>query len=172
MRHTPAVSDRSDAFVIPVRTVRRLIALVVVALLLAAGAVFASQQQSRLLGSAAAAQIDRNAYQVVFLTTGQAFYGRLTIADADTYLLADAFYLTNDDSGQPTRLVRRGAEVFGPREPMVIQARQVLWFENLRDDSDLVKGIRAIKSGQVTPPVVTAAPPVAPTATARPSATR
>ena len=113
-------------------------------------------------------QIDHGAYQVVFINTGQAFYGKLTIPDADTYLLTDVFYLTNDDAGQPTRLVRRGAEVFGPREPMVIQARQVLFFENLRDDSELVKGIRAIRSGQVTAPIVTAAP----TGTTRPSATR
>ena len=105
------------------------------------------------------------------MNTGQAFYGKLAIVDADTYLLTDVFYLTNDDNGQPTRLVRRGVEVFGPREPMVIVGRQVLFFENLRDDSDLVKGIRAIKSGQV--PAATAAPPTAAaTPTARPSATR
>lgn len=122
---------------------------------------------------AAADQIDKAAYQVIFLNTGQAFYGKLTIADGDTYLLTDVFYLTNDDSGQPTRLVRRGAEVFGPREPMVIGARQVLFFENLREDADLVKGIRAIKAGQTTP-AVTAAPTAAPAATGtpRPSATR
>lgn len=122
---------------------------------------------------AAADQIDKPTYQVLFLNSGQAFYGKLTVADGDTYLLSDVFYLTNDDNGQPTRLVKRGSEVFGPREPMVIQARQVLFFENLRDDSDLVKGIRAIKSGQ-TSPVVTAVPTAAPaaTGTSRPSATR
>ena len=169
MRHTPAVSNRGDAFVIPVRTVRRLIVLVVVALLLAAGAGFASQQLPRLLGSAAAAQIDRSAYQVVFLTTGQAFYGKLTVADSETYLLNDVFYLGLNDAGQPGRLLKRGGEVFGPREPMVILVRQVLWFENLRDDSELLNGIRALHSGQGGPaPTV----PVSPTPSPRPSASR
>ena len=122
---------------------------------------------------AAADHLDRTAYQVVFLNSGQAFYGKLTVADGDTYVLNEVFYLTNDDNGQPTRLIRRGSEVFGPREPMVINAKQVLFFENLRDDSDLVKGIRAIKSGQQTP-AITARTPAAPAATdtARPSATR
>ena len=166
MRPTPA---SRDVIVISLAAIRRLL-LVLVGI----GAIVATLYFGRGLLTrtpTGADQIDRTAYPVVFINTGQAFYGRLTIADAETYLLTDAFYLTNDDSGQPTRLVRRGAEVFGPREPMVIQARQVLFFENLRDDSDLVKGIRAIKSGQV--PGATAAPPTAAaTPTARPSATR
>ena len=53
--------------------------------------------------------------------TGQAFYGKLTIPDADTYLLSDVFYIVPNDTAQ--RLVKRGTEVFGPREPMVILAR-------------------------------------------------
>src|SRR5260221_3839897 len=122
----------------------------------------------------AADQIDHGAYQVVFLTTGQSLFGRLTIADADTYLLNDVFYLVAIDSTQ--RLTKRGSEVWGPREPVVISARQVLYFENLRDDSDIVVGIRAIKSGQggTAPALPTTAPTAVPaaTATARHSATR
>ncbi|HEV2251209.1 MAG TPA: hypothetical protein VGT60_11960 [Candidatus Limnocylindria bacterium] len=119
----------------------------------------------------AADQIDRAAYQVVFLTTGQAFYGRLSIPDTDTYLLSDVYYPVTNDTG--LRLLKRGTEVFGPRDPMVISGRQVLYFENLRDDSDIVVGIKAIKSGQggSAPTTAPATAPVA-TATARPSATR
>ena len=161
-----------DAVVISRGTIRRVVLLLVGLAAVAAAVYVARGLVARV--PTGTDQIDRVAYQVVFMNTGQAFYGRLTIPDTEVYLLTDVFYLTNDDNGQPTRLVRRGAEVFGPREPMVIQARQVLFFENLRDDSDLVKGIRAIKSGQVQPPVVTAAPTAAPaaTGTARPSATR
>ncbi len=157
----------NGALVIPTAAIRRGILLLLGLALV--GAVLYLGRGIVGRAPAAADQIDHSAYQVVFLNTSQAFYGRLTLADAETYVLTDVFYLTNDDNGQPTRLVRRGAEVFGPREPMVIQARQVLFFENLRDDSDLVKGIRAIKSGQVTPPVLTAAPTAG---TPRPSATR
>ena len=154
------------ALVISAAAVRRAL-LTIVALAFIAIALYFGRGFIRR--DVAAEQIDRNGYQVVFMNSGQAFYGKLVIPDGDTYLLTDVFYLTNDDTGQPTRLVRRGAEVFGPREPMVVQAHHVLFFENLRDDSELVKGIRAIKSGQVTAPVVTAAPA---TGTPRPSATR
>ncbi len=119
----------------------------------------------------AADQIDRAAYQVVFMSTGQAFYGKLTIADAETYLMADVYYLVTNETGQPGRLVKRGAEVFGPREPMVILARQVLFFENLRDDSELMNGIRALKAGQGTAPGGPV-PTAASTQSARPSASR
>ena len=81
-------------------------------------------------------------------------------------------------TGQPERLIKRGAEAFGPREPMVILSRQVLFFENLRDDSEIASGIRAIQSGQGgTAPLGSGAPvatlaPASATGTARPSASR
>jgi hypothetical protein len=52
---------------------------------------------------------------------------------------------------------------------MLIPRAQILFIENLRDDSQVVVAIRKYKSGEVpsaTPPPAT----VAPTATARPSA--
>ena len=152
----------SGALIISTAAVRRAILFVVFVALIAAAAYYG--RGAVLRSPAAADHIDHAAYQVVFLSGGQAFYGKLNIADGDTYLLADVFYLVNNDAGQPGRLVRRGNEVFGPREPMVISAAQVLFFENLRDDSEVVSGIRAIKSGQVPTP--------APAATVRPSATR
>ena len=162
-----------DTLVISMAAVRRTVLLLVGIAALAAAAYFGRGLIGRL--PTAADQIDRSAYQVVFLNTGQAFYGKLTIADADTYLLTDVYYLIPNDSAQ--RLIKRGTEVFGPREPMVILARQVGWFENIRDDSEVVVGIRAIKSGQGgstpavgTAPVATSAPTA--TGTVRPSASR
>ena len=160
------------ALVIPMAAVRRVV-LLLVGLAAIAGAVYFGRGLIGRLPTAAD-QIDRGAYQVVFLTTGQAFYGRLSIPDADTYLLSDVYYPVTNDTG--LRLVKRGTEVFGPRDPMVISARQVLYFENLRDDSDIVAGIRAIKSGQGGPAPVGSPPagtvaPVA-TGTPRPSASR
>lgn len=169
------LSGRSsgDAIVISMAAVRRTVLLLVGIAAIAAAVYFGRGLVGR--PPTAADQIDHGAYQVVFLTTGQAFYGRLSIPDADTYLLKDVYYPVTNDTG--LRLVKRGTEVFGPRDPMVISGRQVLYFENLRDDSDIVVGIRAIKSGQGgTAPVVGSPPPatVAPvaTGTARPSASR
>ena len=160
----------SDAVVISTAAVRRVV-LWLIALALLAAAVYVGRGIFNR-APAAADQIDHGAYQAVFLTTGQAFYGKLTIPDADTYLLSDVYYIVPNDTAQ--RLVKRGTEVFGPREPMVIEARQVLFFENIRDDSDVGLGIRALKLGGSTPaaPATTALPLPTTTGTARPSASR
>lgn len=158
---------RADSgLVISTSAIRRALVLLVL-LAVVAGAVYLGRT---FVGRspAAAEHIDHGAYQAVFLTNGQVFYGKLTIPDGDTYLLTDVYYLVTGDAGQAGRLVKRGGEVQGPREPMVILAKQVLWFENMRDDSEVAGGIRAIRSGQGGP-----APTVAPVApTPRPSASR
>jgi hypothetical protein len=60
---------------------------------------------------------------------------------------------------------------------MIIPRGQILFIENLRDDSDIVTAIKKFKSGQLpaaTPPPATTAPTIAPTPTVRvsPSPTR
>jgi hypothetical protein len=56
---------------------------------------------------------------------------------------------------------------------MIIPKSQILFIENLRDDSDIVTAIKKFKSGQLpaaTPPPATIAP--TPTVRASPSPTR
>jgi hypothetical protein len=130
-----------------------------------------------LFAPSAAEVIDRNAYQAVFLANGATYFGKLQEQGDDWFLLSDVFYLSaSDQTG--TQLIKRGSEPQGPREPMIIPKEQVLFIENLRDDSDIVSLIKKFKSGQLpaaTPLPATVAPTIAPTAapsTARPSATR
>src|SRR5256884_9149201 len=112
--------------------------------------------------------IDRNAYQAVFLTNGSTYFGKLQAQGDNWFLLSDVFYLSvSDQSG--TQLIKRGTEAQGPKEPMIISRQQVLFIENMRDDSDIVALIKKFKAGQLptaTPPPATAAP-----TTGRPSAT-
>ena len=71
-----------SVFVISTATVRR-----VVFLLLTIAVVGAAVYYGRgFIGRPplAADQVDHRAYQVVWLTTGQAFYGRLAISDAES----------------------------------------------------------------------------------------
>jgi hypothetical protein len=83
-------------------------------------------------------------------------------------MLSDVFYLTVTDDNS-TQLTKRGSEAQGPKEPMLIPKAQILFIENLRDDSQVVVAIKKFKSGEV--PSATAPPAtVAPTGTARPSA--
>ena len=123
-----------------------------------------------LFAPSAAEVIDHNAYQAVFLTNGATYFGKLQPQGDDWFLLSDVFYLSvSDQSG--TQLIKRGSEAQGPKEPMIISRDQVLFIENLRDDSDIVALIKKFKSGQLpvaTPPPAT---PTAPASTNRPSPT-
>ncbi len=158
--------SRDDAFVVPVRTVRRFLFLVLVIAVVAIGVAIYPTVRDRLQSS----PIDRNAYQAVFLITNQVYFAKVDV-EGDTYLLSDVYYLSQAEAGASSQLLKRGGEPHGPREPMIVPARSVLFLENLRDDSAIVAGIKAFKSGQSSPPA-TAAPTVVPTGTARPSATR
>ena len=156
-------------------TIRRGLFLFVLVLFLLVGGVFLLQQRERLFGSSAT-QIDRSAYQAVFLVTNQVYFGKLSL-DGETFLLIDTFYLSQpSDAGATTgQLVKRGGEPHGPRDPMIIPVKSVLFVENLRDDSAVVGAIRAFKSGQPAPPAPTATstvPTPALTGSARPTATR
>jgi len=114
------------------------------------------------------AEVDRNAYQAVFLTGGQVYFGKLSGRGDDIYLLSDVYYLSEPREGNPKgQLLKRGTELHGPRDPMIIPARQVLLIENLRDDSDVVQAIKKHKAGE---PLAPAASPL-PTGTAGPSPT-
>jgi hypothetical protein len=158
--------SRSDAFVVPVRTVRRLLLLALLIALAAGTIAVYPQLRDRLQPSV---PIDRGAYQAVFLVTNQVYFAKLEV-EGDTYLLTDVFYLSQPETGAASQLVKRGGEPHGPREPMIVPRHSVLFIENLRDDSAVVAGIKAFKSGQTNPPATV--PPVAPTGTARPSASR
>lgn len=157
------------AITIPLGAVRR-IALAVAATVVVAVVLGVLWQQRDAIAGALGrdlAEVDRAGYQAVFLTGGQAYFGRLVKKGEDIYLLSDVYYLSDPREGFPRgQLIKRGSELHGPREPMIVPAAQVLLIENLRDDSEVVQAIRRNKAGE---PLATLAPPLA---TPRPTATR
>lgn len=166
---------RSNAVVISTSVLRRIV-LSLVALLIVLGLVVVARQVlprfgvTDILSPGYANQIDRGAYQGVFLTGGQVFFGKAQ-ASGDYLLLSDIFYLSAGSDTQPSQLIKRGQEVHGPREPMVIPNASVLFIENLREDGTVATAIRKFKAGEI--PTATPAP-IAPTPSpsARPSASR
>jgi hypothetical protein len=167
-----------DAIVIPVSALRRIFVMLLVLIVLILAVLVVRTQLFRagistLFAPTASEAIDRSAYQAVFLTNGTTYFGKLQEQGGDWFLLSDVFYLNvSDQSG--TQLIKRGNEAQGPREPMIIPRGQVLFIENLRDDSDIVALIKKFKSGQLpaaTPPPATPIATAAPS-TARPSPTR
>lgn len=161
---------RENAIVIPVGALRRifvmlLILIGVILLLLVARTQLVRAGISTLFAPGATEIIDRSAYQAVFLVNGSTYFGKLQEQGDQWFVLSDVFYLSsNEESG--TQLIKRGSEPQGPREPMLIPKQQVLFIENLRDDSEVVGAIRRFKSG--IPPAATA-PPATPARTAAPT---
>jgi len=88
--------------------------------------------------------IDLDAYQAVFLTSDQIYFGQLKNIGADYLLLSDVYYVKVTESGG--QLVKLGAiEPHGPTDKMIINKDQVLFWENMRFDSQVVKTIQSMK---------------------------
>jgi|SRR3989344_4562953 len=86
--------------------------------------------------------IEPDAYQAVFLTNDQIYFGHLKNIDSDYLILSDVYYVKIDDSGAG-QLVKLGAiEPHGPKDKMVINKDQILFWENIRLDSTVVKTIQ------------------------------
>jgi hypothetical protein len=168
------VSRRDSALVISTGAIRRVFLVLLVLVIVALAAVFGRQYLQRPPGIGD--QIDKSAYQAVFLTSGQIFFGKAVMGDA-SLALTDVYYFTaNTDTSQPQQLgqlIKRGSELFGPKEPMLIALGQIIYVENMRDDSQVTQAIKRFKSGEQ--PAATPAPtpiPATPTGTPRPSASR
>jgi hypothetical protein len=163
-----------DTIVIPVAALRRIFVMLLVLIALILVILVVRTQLFRagistLFTPSAAEVIDRSAYQAVFLTNGSTYFGKLQPQGDSWFLLTDIFYLSVSDQNAPPQLIKRGSEAQGPKEPMIIPTTQILFIENLRDDSQIVALIKRFKSGEI--PSATPPPPTAAPTTGRPSAT-
>lgn len=91
--------------------------------------------------------IDKNAYQAVFLSNNQIYFGHLTIDSKDYLKLRDVYYIQISEEKQTkNRLVRLGdTEPHGPNNEMVLSKEAILFWENLKADSQVVQGIQTLK---------------------------
>lgn len=95
--------------------------------------------------------VDKAGYQVVYTTSGQLFFGKLQNTDGAYVTLkspytaqsvattADAQSATDD----ATTLLKISSQLYGPDDSMSIRAEQVVFWQNLRDDSKVVQAIKA-----------------------------
>ncbi|HET8568881.1 MAG TPA: hypothetical protein VFM93_07845 [Candidatus Limnocylindria bacterium] len=150
-----------NTIVISTGALRRVL-LAILAVPLIAGLLFVVYQQRErfpLLASGAASYIDEAGYQAVFLTSSQVFFGRLRVAGSEFYLMSDVYYLNTPPQGeQAGQLLKRGGELHGPREPMIIPADKVLFIENVRPDSEVMNAIRRFQRGETPAPAPTPRP--------------
>lgn len=89
--------------------------------------------------------------QAVFLTNGQVYFGVIQSKDGDRIVLSDIYYLQSDrainnasnlESQQDIKLVKLGNELHGPEDLMEINWQHVLFIEDLKADSRVVKAIQ------------------------------
>lgn len=104
--------------------------------------------------SSIASQIKTNQYQAVFLNSsdGQVYFGKLTVLNRDYYKLTDIYYVrvqtvqpdksTSSSSQQNISLAKLGSEIHGPEDVMFINRNSVMFWENLKEDGQVVKAIR------------------------------
>jgi hypothetical protein len=113
---------------------------------------------------------DSSAYQAVFLTNGQVYFGKISQTENDYVVLTNIYYLQANNPLQTTSspdsknaattppaqsqmsLVKLGNELHGPTDEMYINRDQILFFENLKPDSRVVSAITAYQKGNTASP--------------------
>ncbi len=130
------------------------IVIFLIIIVLAAGAFWAFKKMSN-----STSVVDTSKHQAVFLTNGQVYFGKAANEKASYVSLSDVYYLVlkkplqnqqqegeqNQEQAKPEySLIKLGKEMHGPTS-MSINRDQILFIENLADDSKVVS---AIKGGQ------------------------
>lgn len=91
--------------------------------------------------------IDQNTYQAIFLTNNQIYFGHLKNVNDDYLILSDVYYVKVGEEENKSILVKLGTiEPHGPKGSMTVNKDQVLFWENLRPDSQVIKTIESTQS--------------------------
>lgn len=124
-----------------------IIAVVILVVLVALCAAFMSWKAGTGDGA-----IKKNQYQAVFLTNGQVYFCKLSSVTSTYVTCKDIYYLQVQQSVQPAeqtdankpqvQLAKLGSELHGPEDEMQISRDQVLFWENLKDNSKVVDAIK------------------------------
>lgn len=101
-----------------------------------------------------ASQVKENQYQAVFLTNNQVYFGKITDIGKGSLVLTDVFYIETPNQAQNATsasntnytLRKLGAnELHSPEDKMVINREQVTFWENLKDNGQVVTKIKEYK---------------------------
>lgn len=95
--------------------------------------------------------IDSTKFQAVFLEGGSVYFGKLRELNSQYATLDNIYYLRVNNEGQSgenasqaqqdVSLTKLGCELHGPQDRMVINADQITFWENLKDDGQVAKAI-------------------------------
>lgn len=95
--------------------------------------------------------VDESKFQAVFLNGGQVYFGKIRSLNSKYTTLDNIYYLRVNQQVQPNQdensaqtdvsLAKLGCELHGPTDSMVINRDQIIFWENLKDDGQVVKAI-------------------------------
>ena len=92
-------------------------------------------------GSSNGATIQAETYQALFLTNNQIYFGHLETGK-EFFILRDVYYVQVADNGAQGRIVKLGdVETHQPQNTMIINSDHVLFWENLKPESPVIKTI-------------------------------
>lgn len=183
-RQAPAPAYAPAAAPAPVQSASKMpwiILALVVIVVVVLGVLFRDKMFGSKDGAKTATAGKASAYQAVFLTNGQVYFGKMTESDNDYATLKDIYYLQvvqqpglqgsgqtpeqqQQQQAQPQiSLVKLGNELHGPVDEMKISRSQILFFENMKEDSQVVTAINNYKANpQGTPAPAAQQPAPAP----------
>lgn len=96
-------------------------------------------------------EVDKDRFQAVFLTSEQVYFGKITEVTKDTVKLENIYYLRNGqfdksgniNAGTDVSLAKLGNELHGPDDVMYIERKNLEFWENLKNESQVVTAIKA-----------------------------
>lgn len=96
--------------------------------------------------------IDSNKFQAVFLTNNQSYFGHILEINNNGVTLDKVYYFKisqNPKSAQQFNLVKLSNEIYGPEDLMHIPENQIIFWQNLRDDSQVARIIKQLEKNQL-----------------------
>jgi len=106
--------------------------------------------------------INKNEYQALFLTNGQVYFGKLSDLGQKYVSMDDIYYLqvqqasSDQQNVQPAgnsstpnsqvSLAKLGNELHGPEDHMFVASDQVLFWENMKNDSKVTQAIEKFQN--------------------------
>lgn len=93
--------------------------------------------------------IDKNKMQAVFLNNGQVYFGKIDTLNPNYMKLNNIYYLRVNQQVQPGQqanqndvsLAKLGCELHGPQDQMIINRKEITFWENLKDDGQVAKAV-------------------------------
>lgn len=94
-----------------------------------------------------------SSYKSVLLTNKASYFGKTKNTSADFVILTDVFYLrlkpasTGSGSANPAaaaefELAKLGSEIYGPEDSIILNRKQIVSIESLKEESQVVQSIR------------------------------